>query len=72
MTNHLEVADLMAENARLRSALAQFVCACDTAPPTSLMIEIGMACEAARSVLFGTTSDTPKTEVKQDQQVRSN
>ena len=36
---------------RLRSAITQFVAACDTAPPTSLMIEIGMACKAARAAL---------------------
>jgi len=51
MTNHLEVADLMAENARLRSALTQFVACCDTAPPTSLMIELGTACKVARAAL---------------------
>lgn len=39
------------EAARLRSALTQFVAACDTAPPTSLMIEIGMACDVARRAL---------------------
>jgi hypothetical protein len=36
---------------RLRGALTQFVAACDTAPPTSLMIEIGMACNVARAAL---------------------
>ena len=65
MSNHQEVADLMAayqqmndafikadaENARLRSALTQFVAACETAPPTSLMIEIGMACKVAKAAL---------------------
>jgi hypothetical protein len=40
-----------AENVRLRAALTQFVAACDTAPPTSLMVEIGMACNAARAAL---------------------
>lgn len=42
---------LEAENARLRSALTQFVAACDTAPPTSLIVEIGMACSVARAAL---------------------
>jgi hypothetical protein len=46
-----QIAELKAENARLRSALTQFVAACETAPPTSLMIEIGMACKAARDAL---------------------
>ena len=36
---------------RLRAALRQFVAACDTAPPVSLITEIGMACEAAREAL---------------------
>jgi len=40
------------EARRLREALIQFVAACDTAPPTSLMTEIGMACEAAKAALF--------------------
>jgi hypothetical protein len=40
-----------AEIARLRAALTQFVAACETAPPTSLMIEIGMACKVARAAL---------------------
>jgi hypothetical protein len=56
--NHLEVADLMAENARLRAALIQFVACCDTAPPTSLMIELGMACETARRALVRADSIT--------------
>jgi hypothetical protein len=51
MANPLEVADLMAENARLRSALTQFLAACDTAIPTSLMLEIGIAAKAARAAL---------------------
>jgi len=100
MTNHLEVADLMAENERLRdlvasredlcgkltaelsayasqntnlcndvvlcgmardsamaeayqlrSALTQFIAACDTAQPTSLMAELSMACTVARRAL---------------------
>lgn len=45
------VAELRAENDRLRAALLQFVAVCDTAPPTSLIIEIGMACEAAKAAL---------------------
>jgi hypothetical protein len=42
---------LEADNARLRSALTQFVAACDTAPPTSLMVEIGIARNAAVAAL---------------------
>ena len=42
---------LLTENERLRGALRQFVSACDTASPVSLMTEIGMACEAAREAL---------------------
>lgn len=36
---------------QLRAALTQFVAACETAPPTSLMIEIGMACTVAKRAL---------------------
>ncbi len=36
---------------RLRAALIQFVALCDTAPPTSLIIELGMACKVARRAL---------------------
>lgn len=48
--------DLVMEDAadeieRLRAALTQFVACCDTAPPTSLMIELGMACTVARRAL---------------------
>ena len=43
------------ETEQLRSALTQFVAACDTAPPTSLMIEIGMACQAAKGALAQVT-----------------
>jgi hypothetical protein len=42
---------VMVETQTLRSALNQFVAACETAPPTSLMIEIGMACKAAKDAL---------------------
>jgi hypothetical protein len=42
---------VMAETQTLRSALNQFVAACETAPPTSLMLEIGMACNAAKAAL---------------------
>ena len=35
----------------MRAALTQFVAACETAPPTSLMIEIGMACKVAKRAL---------------------
>jgi hypothetical protein len=35
----------------LRAALAQFVAACDTASPTSMMTEIGRACAVARAAL---------------------
>ena len=40
-----------AEIKRLRASLTQFVAACETAPPTSLMIEIGMACKVAKRAL---------------------
>lgn len=53
------VAGLVAENERLRAALVQFVACCDTAPPTSLMIELGMACTVARRALSATNGDTP-------------
>jgi len=46
---------VMAETQALRSALNQFVAACETAPPTSLMLEIGMAYKAAKDAL-GTSS----------------
>lgn len=42
---------LRSEVKQLRAVLTQFVACCDTAPPTSLMIEIGMACDAARAAL---------------------
>jgi hypothetical protein len=42
---------VMKETQVLRSALNQFVAACDTAPPTSLMLEIGMARKAAGDAL---------------------
>ena len=48
------VAELEAENKRVRDALRQFVACCDTAPPTSLVIEIGMACKVARAALSTT------------------
>lgn len=51
MTNHCGEVDLRAENARLRAALTQFVAACETAPPTSLMLELGMACKVAKEAL---------------------
>jgi hypothetical protein len=35
----------------LRAVLVQFVAACDTAPPTSLMAELGIACTAAKAAL---------------------
>jgi hypothetical protein len=37
--------------ARLRAALTQFVAVCDTAPPTSFMMELGIACDVARAAL---------------------
>ena len=43
--------EMLDEIVRLRAALTQFVAACDTAPPTSLMVEIGMACNVARAAL---------------------
>jgi hypothetical protein len=57
--NFVNYADAMQEEAfklaaqvnTLRAALSQFVAVCDTAPPTSLMTEIGIACAAARSAL---------------------
>lgn len=45
------LAEKNAEIARLRAALVQFVAACETAPPTSLMTEIGMACKVAKTAL---------------------
>ena len=42
---------LLRENERLRAALNQFVAACDTAPPTGLIREIGMARKAAGKAL---------------------
>lgn len=36
----------------LRVALTQFVACYDTVPPTSLMIEMGMACKVARRALL--------------------
>jgi hypothetical protein len=45
------IEELEEEIERLRSALTQFVAVCDTAPPTSLMIELGMACKVARAAL---------------------
>jgi imidazolonepropionase-like amidohydrolase len=67
-----EASDFLYEAAeeieRLRSALVQFVAACDTAPPTSMMIEIGMACTVARRVLAIPPADrqvTKNTEASQ-------
>lgn len=37
-----------------RAALNQFIAACETAPPTSLMIEIGMACKVAKAAVSST------------------
>ena len=48
---HALVSNRDAEIERLRSALTQFVACCDTSPPTSLIIEIGMACKVARDAL---------------------
>jgi len=42
---------LYSEAHDLRAALTQFVAACETAPPTSLMTEIGMACKVAKKAL---------------------
>jgi hypothetical protein len=50
---------VMAETQTFRSALNQFVAACETAPPTSLMIEIGMACKAAKDALGVTEPASP-------------
>jgi len=49
---------LRAQVASMKSALTQFVAVCDTAPPTSLMIELGMACKAAKSALSSTDRPT--------------
>lgn len=46
-----EVDRLERANAELKAALVQFVAACDTAPPASFVIEIGMACKAAKEAL---------------------
>jgi len=46
-----EKENLRAENERLRAALRQFVACCETAPPVSLMAELGMACKAAKEAL---------------------
>jgi hypothetical protein len=45
---------LRSEVNQLRAALTQFVAACDTAPPTSVMVEIGMARNAAVAALART------------------
>ena len=50
---------LRAENYRLRSALKQFVAACNTARPISLMTEIAMAHEVAVRALSPSHSETP-------------
>jgi hypothetical protein len=42
---------VLAEVQPFRSALNQFVATCDTAMPTSLMTELGMACQVAREAL---------------------
>lgn len=42
---------VLRETQQLRAALNQFVAACETAPPTSLMLEIGMACNAAKAAI---------------------
>ena len=42
---------MLGEIERLRAALTQFVSACETAPPTSLMIELGAACKTAKAAL---------------------
>jgi hypothetical protein len=57
---------VMRETQPMRAALTQFVAACETAPPTSLMIEIGMACKVARSALCSAASarmEEPPREV---------
>ena len=46
-----EIERLTAENERLRAALTQFVAACDTAPPISIMQEIAMARKVAGEAL---------------------
>lgn len=43
--------DAANEIERLRAALVQFVAVCDTAPPTSLITELGIACAVARARL---------------------
>lgn len=49
------------ENKRLRAAIVQFVAACDTAPPISLITELGRACDAARLALMpSAVGDVPK------------
>jgi hypothetical protein len=52
----LDISDGLLEHAKTRieqleAALRQFVAVCDTAPPTSLITEIGIACAAARAAL---------------------
>jgi hypothetical protein len=57
-----EIEALQAENARLRAALTQFVAACDTAPPVSLMTEIAMARKAAGEALGLETKARPNDD----------
>lgn len=42
---------VMNETQALRGALSQFVATCETAPPTSLMTEIGMVYKTAKAAL---------------------
>lgn len=49
-----EVTEAIDEIKRLRAALVQFVAVCDTAPPLSLMKEIGMALAVACAALSST------------------
>lgn len=42
---------IIKERDMLHAALTQFVAACETAPPTSLMSELGAACKAAKRAL---------------------
>lgn len=55
-----ENSDLRAQVERMRAALTQFVACCDTAPPRSLIIEIGICCQAAKSALASTNSEANK------------
>jgi hypothetical protein len=50
--------EAVAEIKQLRAAIRKFVAACETAPPTSLMIEIGIACKTAKAALSAAKGET--------------